>query len=225
MAYSYVVTVFLLTIFVLSARSIYLLAVRRQFFHLIIFLFVLRIIFVSESKTNFDQDQNKSSKTVVENWMINEVKISRNQLNDFQSAGVCENEQNLALCVSDILFNLHNSNEENSHFRAILQLTSSDDSLIDHLVKESMKKRKHLVLLEWLNRNNLLNRELPYLLNKNLIHSLNDLTELRLTSNQNQFKKVRPFIVFVPSREKNSTSTEFIYHYYKTAINYFQGNT
>ena len=111
MAYSYVATVFLLAIFILSARSIYLLAVRRQFFHLIIFLFVLRIIFVDKSKPNFDQDQSKSFKTVVENWMINEVKLSRNKLNDFQSAGVCENEQNLALCISDILFNLHNSNK------------------------------------------------------------------------------------------------------------------
>ena len=202
MAYSYVVTIFLLTIFILSARSIYLLAVRRQFFHLIIFLFVLRIIYVNESEPSFDQDQNKSFETVVEKWMINELQLSRNKLNDFQSAGVCENEQNLALCVNDILFNLHNSNEENSHFKAILHLTSSDNSLIDHLVKESIKKKKYLVLLEWLNRNNLLNTELPYLFNKNLIHSLNDLAELRLTPNQNQFKKVRPFIVFVPSWER-----------------------
>ena len=175
--------------------AIRLLLIRKQYVTLVIFLLVLRIIYIREFESKVEKSKairNKSNQNVVEDWIINEVQISRNKLNDFQSAGVCENEQRLAICVNDIIVNLKDTNRETTNFKSILYLTSNE-SLIEKLLKEAIKKKKHLALFNWLYQNKLLNKETPYLLDTNFVQSLEDLAALRFSSDQLEVQKVRIF--------------------------------
>ena len=186
MVFSFVVTTFLL---LLVVRLIYHLIVRKQYISLVILLLVLRIVYIKESQSRYEATIINNQKSVVENWMLNDVKITRDKLSDFQSAGVCVNEELLAICVNDILYNVQPTSDKTTHFKKILHFTSNE-AFSDHLAEIALKTKKQLSLFEWLEQNRLLNTETADLLSKYSIFSLKDLSELRLKPVQHNYEKV-----------------------------------
>ena len=186
MVFSFVITTFLL---LLVFKLAYSLMVRKEYISLVIFLLVLRIVYIKESKSKYERTKTINDKSVVESWMLNEVKITRDKLNDFQSAGVCVKEQLLAVCVNDILSNLQPTNDKATHFKKILHFTSNE-AFSDHLAEISQKTKKQLALLEWLKQTHLLSIEAAYLLNKYSVQTLKDLSELRLKPVKHGYDKV-----------------------------------
>jgi hypothetical protein len=119
---------------------------------------------VIQSPNNYIKDYQRTSVTniqttnhgsLVKNWITNEVGVHPNILRNFQSLGVCVNEENIPACISDILTNAKFSNGETPQFLKLLESMAPNSALRIHLIAKSEKLKKRLSLMEWIRQSGL----------------------------------------------------------------------
>ena len=170
---------------------------------LFLFLFlILRVIYLQEPYSNASIGSEKVAHgTPVENWFLNEVRVNRKFLREFQALGVCVNEQNIALCLNDITLNTKANEKEHPHLLELLKVISPNGALIKHLVYESEKKKRNIVLYKWLRDNNLMTSSTETQLTANAIYSLDDLAKVYLRTTDSQSYNVSKLLYLnIPRR-------------------------
>ena len=144
---------------------------------LILFL-ILRVIYLKEPyPRSIIKSVKKPDATPVENWISNEVGVKLDVLKEFQSLGICVNEENIAMCINDIMLHTQVIEGHQSHFLDLLKLISPHGALYKHLVDKTEKKKKIIVMSEWLRKNSLMTSTTEIQLKINAIYSLDDLLQ------------------------------------------------